>query len=79
MTVDPKGRLIVSDQENQGLCRITPAPLDGSRPTQVERLDVPVSAAQGMLFAFDSLYLSINGGPEADYIDCAIPMEMTIR
>ncbi len=63
MTVDPKGRLIVSDQENQGLCRITPAPLDGSRPTQVERLDVPVSAAQGMLFAFDSLYLSINGGP----------------
>ncbi|MFN7732495.1 MAG: heme-binding protein [Pirellula sp.] len=62
MTVDPKGRLIASDQGDKGLVRITP-PAPGSKdPTRVERLDVKISAAQGLLFAFDSLYVSVNGG-----------------
>ncbi len=30
---------------------------------KVERLDVKISGAQGLLYAFDSLYLSVNGGP----------------
>ena len=63
LTTDPKGRLIASDQGNQGLVRITPAPLDGSKPTVVEKIPVEVSGAQGLLWAFDALYVVCNGGP----------------
>lgn len=61
--VDPRGRIIASDQGDRGLCRITPPPIGSSEPTKVERLDLEISAAQGILCAFDSLYLSVNGGP----------------
>ncbi|HVV99812.1 MAG TPA: c-type cytochrome [Planctomycetaceae bacterium] len=60
---DSKGRLIVSDQGNLGLCRVTPPPIGSSEPTKVERLNVKMSGAQGFLFAFDSLYVCANGGP----------------
>ena len=63
ITTDPKGRLIASDQGDKGLVRITPAPLDGSRPTVIEKIPVPLTAAQGLLWAFDSLYVVCNGGP----------------
>jgi putative heme-binding domain-containing protein len=63
ITTDPTGRLIASDQGNKGLVRITPAPLDGSRPTVIEKIPVPLSGAQGLLWAFDSLYVVCNGGP----------------
>ncbi len=63
ITTDNKGRLIVSDQDNKGLCRVTPSPVGSQEPTQVERLDVKMSGAQGMLWAFDSLYVTANGGP----------------
>jgi putative heme-binding domain-containing protein len=63
LITDPQGRLIASDQQDRGLYRITPAPIGSQEPTRVERLDLDISAAQGMLFAFDSLYLSVNGGP----------------
>jgi hypothetical protein len=63
LAVDPKGRLIVSDQGDKGLCRVTPAPLGSKEPTKVEKLDLKITSAQGMLFAFDSLYISVNGGP----------------
>jgi len=63
LTTDPKGRLIASDQGDKGLVRITPAPLDGSGVTKVERIPVPVTAAQGLLWAFDALYVVCNGGP----------------
>jgi hypothetical protein len=62
IAVDGKGRLIVSDQGALGLCRITPAPLGGGE-TKVERLDVKITSAQGLLYAFDALYVSVNGGP----------------
>jgi putative heme-binding domain-containing protein len=62
ITFDDKGRLIASDQGNQGLCRITPS-AGGDQPTKVERLGVKITAAQGLLSAFGSLYLSVNGGP----------------
>src|SRR5688500_17847641 len=32
---DQKGRLLASDQGNQGLCRITPAPMGSNEPTKV--------------------------------------------
>lgn len=63
ITFDPKGRLLASDQADRGLCRITPPPIGSDDPTRVEHLDLPLTAAQGLLCAFDSLYLSINGGP----------------
>ena len=63
ITTDPQGRLIASDQGDKGLVRITPAPLDGSRPTVVEKIPVPLSGAQGLLWAFDALYVVCNGGP----------------
>jgi putative heme-binding domain-containing protein len=62
IAADPKGRLIASDQQDKGLVRITPAPLDGSRPTVVERIPAEMSAAQGLLWAFDSLYVVRNSG-----------------
>jgi putative heme-binding domain-containing protein len=69
ITFDNRGRLLASDQGDKGICRITLPPVgaaDGE--TKVERLDfskceIQPTAAQGMLYAFDALYFSINGGP----------------
>ncbi len=58
MTPDPKGRLIVSDQYG-GLYRVTPG--RDADSTKVERLTVPIGEAQGLLCAFDSLYVVVNG------------------
>lgn len=60
LTVDPEGRLIASDQGGAGLFRITPG--SNGKPTQVEKLPVTLSGAQGLLWAFDSLYAVVNGG-----------------
>lgn len=62
MTTDPKGRLIVSDQSGK-LYRVTPPALGGpAKDTKVEELPVELGAAQGLLWAFDSLYVVVNGG-----------------
>lgn len=61
ITLDDKGRIIASDQGDKGLCRITPPPIGSSEPTRVERLNVKISSAQGMLQAFGALYVSANG------------------
>ncbi|MFP6763523.1 MAG: heme-binding protein, partial [Planctomycetaceae bacterium] len=65
MTFDNQGRIIASDQGGKALFRITPPAVDGtqSTPTKVEKLDISISSAQGMLYAFDALYCSCNGGP----------------
>jgi putative heme-binding domain-containing protein len=61
MCVDPQGRLIVCDQYNQGLYRITPPPPGGSPAlTRVEKIDVPLSGAQGLVWAFHSLYALVT-------------------
>jgi putative heme-binding domain-containing protein len=60
---DDKGRLIASDQDSKGLCRITLPKIGSDEPTKVEHLDIKITAAQGMLHAFGHLYLSVNGGP----------------
>jgi putative heme-binding domain-containing protein len=62
LTSDPRGRLIASDQQDKGLVRITPAAADGSTPTVVERIPVNLTGAQGLLWAFDALYVVCNGG-----------------
>jgi putative heme-binding domain-containing protein len=58
MTPDPKGRLYVSDQAG-ALFRVTPA--HDNKPTQVERVDLDIGSAQGLLWAYDSLYVVVNG------------------
>jgi putative heme-binding domain-containing protein len=62
LCVDPKGRLIVSDQYGP-LYRVTPPPLGGNAAdTKVEKIDLPIGEAQGLLWAFDSLYVVVNKG-----------------
>ena len=60
MCQDDKGRLITSDQYG-GLYRFAPPPpgkpLD---PASIERIDLPVGHAQGLCYAFDSLYVVVN-------------------
>ena len=60
LAVDPKGRLIASDQYGK-LYRVTPPGL-GAAPgeIQVEPIPVEVGEAQGLLWAFDSLYVVVN-------------------
>lgn len=57
IAVDPKGRLIVSDQGGLGLFRVE---VKGSG-VEVRKIDVPLSGAQGLLWAFDALYVNVNG------------------
>ena len=65
LTADGRGRLYASDQGKRGLFRIAPAaPADSGEPgavTHVERVPVDVSGAQGMCWAFESLYVNVNG------------------
>ncbi len=60
MTIDDKHRLIVSDQYG-ALYRIT-IPADGSviPEANVEKIPVDIGGAQGLLYAFDSLYAVLN-------------------
>ena len=74
MAFDPKGRLIVSDQDSQGVFRVTLAAAgDPAAKVRVESLPgfpyepVPwgkrtVGGALGFLYAFDSLYMSSMKG-----------------
>ena len=56
MTVDPKGRLLVSDQYGS-LYRIH---LSDGKVSQVEKIDFDIGSAQGLLYAFDSLYVVVT-------------------
>lgn len=59
LCVDPKGRLITSDQ-NGPLYRITVPPLGSSEGTKVEKIPADIGGAQGLLWAFDALYVMPN-------------------
>ena len=63
LTTDPKGRLIASDQGGAGLFLITPG--NATQQTKVEKLPVNLTGAQGLLWAFDSLYAVVNGGDKS--------------
>ncbi len=65
MTVDDKGRLIVSPQGNEPMLRLTLGK-DGA-VAKVEKIELPVRAAMGLLYALDGLY--VNGtGPEGYHL-----------
>lgn len=57
ITTDRKGRLIASDQYGY-LYRITPPSKD--QELKVEKIPLEVGQAQGLLWAFNSLYVSVN-------------------
>ncbi|HUG67016.1 MAG TPA: c-type cytochrome [Pirellulaceae bacterium] len=59
LCVDPKGRLIVSDQYG-GLFRVTPPAIGASGDVKIEPINVDIGEAQGLLWAFDSLYVVVN-------------------
>ena len=66
MAVDPKGRLIVSDQYGK-LYRVTPPAIGGkASATKIEPINVDIGEAQGLLWAFDSLYVVVNKGGKFD-------------
>ena len=60
LTIDPQGRLIASAQ-SRGLFRITPPPTGSRKPAHVEKIDLPIGQAQGLLWAFGGLYVVVNG------------------
>lgn len=63
LTSLPDGRLVASDQGGKGLFVVTPGTAES--PTTVEKIQVDVSGAQGLLWAFDSLYAVVNGGAKS--------------
>lgn len=60
MAEDDKGRLIVSDQYGK-LHRVTPPAIGTSASVAIETIDLDIGMAQGLLYAFDSLYVMVNG------------------
>ena len=77
LCVDHRGRLITCDQYGK-LYRLTPPPVAAGAGAsagelQIEPIDLKIGMAQGLLYAFDSLYVSVNanqnkksGKPEAE-------------
>ena len=60
LCTDPKGRIIVSDQYG-GLYRFyPPAPGQTLDPAKVEKVPAQIRAANGLLWAFDALYVGVN-------------------
>lgn len=63
MATDPQGRIYASDQGGAGLYRMT---VQKNAPVIVEKVSVnelsKLSGAQGLLWAFDSLWFHRNGG-----------------
>lgn len=60
MTIDDRERLIVSDQYG-ALYRLTIPPMgEVIDPAGVEKIEVDIGGAQGLLYAFDSLYAVLN-------------------
>jgi putative heme-binding domain-containing protein len=59
LCTDPQGRLIVSDQYG-GLFRVTPS--TGEQEIKIEPIPVDIGEAQGLLWAFNSLYVVVNKG-----------------
>ena len=62
MCQDDQGRLIVSDQ--YGALYRFPLPELGHplSPTDIEKIELDIGGAQGLLYAFDSLYAVLNTG-----------------
>ncbi len=58
LCTEKNGRLIVSDQYGK-LYRLTPPALGTTDGLKIQPIDLPVGQAQGLLYAFDSLYVMV--------------------
>ena len=58
LTIDKQGRLIASDQGQQGLFRVT---FNADGKPSVEKMPVDLSSAQGLLWKSGCLYASVTG------------------
>jgi putative heme-binding domain-containing protein len=58
MCTEPGGRLIISGQRNQPILRVV---LKDGKVERIEKLDLPITEAMGLLHAFNSLYVNGNG------------------
>jgi len=59
----PDGGFFVSDQGDAGLYHVKPATLgDAASRTVITPVPAKISSAQGLLWAFDSLYVVVNDG-----------------
>lgn len=59
LAIDSKGRLYTSDQYGK-LYRVTPPAVGAAEPVSVEAIPVEIGEAQGLLWAFDALYVVVN-------------------
>ena len=60
MTFDDRGRVLASSEGDKGLYRIVPPPIGSDQETRVEKLQADVTTAHGLLYAFNSLYVTVN-------------------
>ncbi|MEP6669312.1 MAG: heme-binding protein [Chthoniobacter sp.] len=66
MCVDNKGRLIVSDQYGSLYRFAPPAPGQPLDPSTIEHIPAPIKAANGLLWAFDALWVGVNDYENAE-------------
>ncbi len=72
MTDLPNGRLVVSDQHDKGLFLVRPANGIDPKTTSVQPMNLkfegkPFGMAQGLCWAFDALYVVVNGNGSGLY------------
>ncbi len=60
LTADNRGRLIASDQSG-ALYRLTVPKPDSPEPPIVEKIELDIGMAMGLLYLSDSLYVMVNG------------------
>jgi len=60
MAWDQQGRLIVASYNSDHLLRLTIPPVGSDAPIRVEHIMENVGAAEGLLVAFDGLYMNVN-------------------
>ena len=60
LCTDPKGRIIASDQYGALYRFAPPAPGQPLDPEQIQKMPAQIRAANGLLWAFDALYVGVN-------------------
>jgi len=65
MCTVPDGRLVVSDQYG-GLYYVSLPDIGDNKKLKIDKINVDIGEAQGLLWAFDSLYVVVNRGRKYD-------------
>jgi len=62
MTWDDQGRLIVSSHNTERMFRIKVPAVGTPGEVELESINLPIGSAHGLLYAFDTLYVTVNNG-----------------